>query len=233
RIEKGDGALMPAERHTVMVGRYGDEEVSIAAFGKSVLIAGRSGIGKSTMVTALTEDMAAKDFQFCIFDPEGDYRELENAVCVGDVKTPPVLDEIFALLDRAGDNVAINTLAIELAQRPVFFTQVLPRIVSARARFGRPHWLIVDEAHHILPAGREDLVSALPYDFGAAIFITVHPDAIATEVLKTVDTVIGLGPHAPETISIFCRKTGDKSADGIKSRGDDEAVGVALKAGSQ
>src|SRR5207248_1977094 len=79
RIEKEDGALMPAERHAIVVGNHRDHEISIAAFGKSVLIAGRSGIGKSTMITALTEEMTAKNFQFCIFDPEGDYKELEDS----------------------------------------------------------------------------------------------------------------------------------------------------------
>jgi energy-coupling factor transporter ATP-binding protein EcfA2 len=215
---------MPAARHTIVLGYEDDKEVSIAAFGKSVLIAGRSGIGKSTMVTALTEEMAAKKFQFCIFDPEGDYKELEDSVCVGDVKTPPRLEEIFSLLDRANDNVVINTLGLELTQRPVFFTQVLPRIVSARARLGRPHWLIVDEAHHILPTGREDLISALPYDFGAAIFVTVHPDAVAKEALKTVDTLIALGPHAPEVISTFCKKTGQHTPSGMQPPGDNEVL---------
>jgi Helicase HerA, central domain len=224
QIEQKDGALMPAARHAVAIGNRGDEQVSIAAFGKTVLIAGRSGIGKSSMITAITEGMAAGNFQFCIFDPEGDYKELQNSVCVGDVKTPPPLDEIFALLDRTSNNVVINTLAIELAQRPVFFTQVLPKIVSARARLGRPHWLIVDEAHHILPAGRKDLVSALPYDFGAAILVTVHPDSIATEALKNIGTVIAVGPNAPETISTFCKKTGRKAPSGIKPPVDDEVL---------
>jgi hypothetical protein len=75
-----------------------------------------------------------------------------------------------------------------------------------------------------LPAGRKDLISALPYDFGAAIFVTVHPDAVATEALKTVDTVIALGPHAPETVSVFCKKTGQKPPPGMHPPGDDEVL---------
>ena len=55
----------------------------------SVLIAGKSGIGKSTLATALTERMAERQFEFCVFDPEGDYDELENAVSTGDAKSPP------------------------------------------------------------------------------------------------------------------------------------------------
>jgi hydroxymethylpyrimidine pyrophosphatase-like HAD family hydrolase len=223
-IVSDDGALMPVQRHSAIVGHHGDEDIGIPAFGKTVLIAGRSGIGKSTAATALTKDMAEKGFQFCIFDPEGDYRDLQNSVCVGDVKSSPAQDEIFALLDEARANVVINTLAIPVPQRPVFFTQVMPKIVAARARYCRPHWLIVDEAHHILPSGREDLVSALPYDFGAAILITVHPDAVSVRALKTVEIVIAIGPHAAEAIETFCQKTDRNAPPRMQPPGDDEVL---------
>ena len=223
-IISDEAALMPVERHSVVVGCRGDEDIGIPAFGKTVLIAGRSGIGKSTAATALTEGMADKGFQFCIFDPEGDYRELQHSVCVGDVKSSPVQEEIFTLLNEARANVVINTLAIPVPQRPVFFTRVMPQILAARARYCRPHWLIVDEAHHILPAGREDLVSALPYDFGASILITVHPEAIYVPALKSVDTVIAIGPHATEVIESFCQKTGRTAPSGMQPPEDDEVL---------
>ncbi len=97
-------------------------------------------------------------------------------------------------------------------------------MLRLRARLGRPHWLIVDEAHHILPSGREDFIPALPYDFGAMILITVHPDSVSEPVLKTVGTVIAIGSHAPETVAMFCRKTGRKELNGIRSPGDDEVL---------
>ncbi len=231
-IISDEGALMPVERHSAIVGRHGEEDIGIPAFGKTVLIAGRSGIGKSTAATALTEDMAEKGFQFCIFDPEGDYRDLQHSVCVGDIKSPPAQDEIFALLNDARANVVINTLAIPVQQRPVFFTQVMPQIVAARARLCRPHWLIVDEAHHILPAGREDLVSALPYDFGAAILITVHPDTLSAPALKTVGTVIAIGPHAKEAIESFCQRTGRPAPAGMQPPRDDEVLFWRVDAGA-
>jgi CO dehydrogenase nickel-insertion accessory protein CooC1 len=62
------------------------------------LIAGSSGIGKSTLAAALTERMAEDHFEFCVFDPEGDYEELENAITVGDGKTPPNVDHGLRLL---------------------------------------------------------------------------------------------------------------------------------------
>ena len=56
----------------------------LSPHGGGVLIAGTSGIGKSTLATALTERFVEQGFQFCVLDPEGDYDELENAVVVGD-----------------------------------------------------------------------------------------------------------------------------------------------------
>ena len=208
RIERENGALMPPQRHGIVVGRAGDEDIFIPANGRGVLIAGRSGIGKSTLVTALTEDMCEKSFQFCVFDPEGDYQELEHAVTIGDAKTPPTLDAIFGVLEQARTNPVVNTLALDLKERPNFFVQLLPRILAMRASTARPHWLIIDEAHHLLPVDRSDVTAAYPSDFAATIFVTVHPDALATEALASVDNVIALGDHAPEVIGTFCSVIG-------------------------
>jgi hypothetical protein len=125
--------------------------------------------------TALTEGMCEKHFQFCIFDPEGDYQELEHAVVIGDAKTPPTQDAVFGVLEKPTNNVVVNTLALAMQERPTFFAQLLPRISAMRSRLARPHWLIIDEAHHLLPADRSDVTVALPGALTGTIFVTVHP----------------------------------------------------------
>src|SRR5262249_45324913 len=67
------------------------------------------------------------------------------------------------------------------------------------------HWLVIDEAHHVLPASRDDVANVLPKDGPAAIFITVHPDAVSVDALKTVGVVVALGEGANEVIADFCR----------------------------
>jgi hypothetical protein len=150
--------------------------------------------------------MCEKNFQFCVFDPEGDYQELEHAISVGDAKTPPTLDAIFGILAQAKTNPVINTLALEMTERPGFFAQLLPRISAMRASTARPHWVIIDEAHHLLPQGRSDVPAAFPNDFRATIFVTVHADAVSKAALQSVDTVIALGEHASDVIGTFCRR---------------------------
>ena len=207
-IEAEDGALMPSARHGIVVGQAGTREIAIVSCGRAVLIAGRSGMGKSTLATALTESMCKQVFQFCIFDPEGDYQELEHAVVTGDAKTPPTQDAVFSILERPANNVVVNTLALEVQERPTFFAQLLPRILAMRARLARPHWLIIDEAHHLLPADRSDVTTALPGAFTATIFITVHPDAVSPAALQSIDTVIAIGSHAGDVITRFCSAVG-------------------------
>lgn len=207
----GDAALIP-QRSQISIGADDStgDPVLLAPHRGGVLIAGSSGIGKSSFAIALTEQMAAKAYQFCIFDPEGDYDDIDHAVPFGDADTPPEIDTALKLLRTLGANVVIDAQAIDLARRPSFFAELLGRLSIARLRTGRPHWLLIDEAHHLFPTGRSSV--SLPQDeMRAAILITVHPEAIATEVLDLVDTVIALGPSARNVIEAYCAAIGAKA----------------------
>jgi len=57
----------------------------------------------------------------------------------------PAPAHAFAAANRAG-------LGIELEHRPAFFQTLLPQFQELRARTGRPHWVVVDEAHHLRKA---------------------------------------------------------------------------------
>jgi hypothetical protein len=160
------------------------------------------------LATALTERMAERKFEFCVFDPEGDYSELENAVSTGDSETPPTTQEAIKLLRRSGTNVVVDTQRLKVGERPAFFADLLPQVAALRARTGRPHWLLIDEAHHLLPAPRDNVAKILPEDIPAAIFITVHPEAVSPNALDSVDVVIALGESAAEVIEEFCRVIG-------------------------
>jgi len=107
--------------------------------------------------------MAERRYEFCVFDPEGDYDDLKNAVSVGDSKVPPNVDEVLELLRKAGGNVVINTQSLAVSDRPAFFAKLLPKIAELRGRTGRPHWLLVDEAHHLRFELRMQIVG-LPCD---------------------------------------------------------------------
>ena len=225
KIRRDDARIAPRERQGIPLGTDRDgKEVYLEPHGGSVLIAGSSGTGKSTLATALAERMVEKEFEFCVFDPEGDYDELEHAVSIGDATTPPKIDEALKLLRQLRANVVINTQALAVAERPPFFAKLLPHIASLRARTGRPHWLLIDETHQLLPASRDDVSQVLPDQFAATVFITVHPEMISIDALKTVQVIVALGEKANETITAFCNAIGADAPEHVHSAREDEVL---------
>src|SRR5262249_34549137 len=154
---------------------------------------GTSGGGKSTLATALLEQLAGRGYQFCIVDPEGDYRELEAAVALGDAAHAPALDEVGALLGRPAQNAVVDPLGVSLADRPGYFAALLPALLELRARSGRPHWILIDEAHHLLPADRSSAALDLPRDPHGFLLVTVHPGSVARPLLESVQRAIAVG----------------------------------------
>lgn len=125
--------------------------VQLPPYGHNMLIAGPSGCGKSTLTAGIIERLIEKDYQACIVDPEGDYGTLRDVVALGNQWRAPSVAEVLSILNDPKINVSVNLLGIPLDDRPDFFAQLIPNLQAMRARTGRPHWLVVDEAHHMLP----------------------------------------------------------------------------------
>ena len=179
---------------------------------ETVLVTGSSGGGKSTVVTALLEQMIAHDLQFCVIDPEGDYAEFP-AVMVGDAKHEPSVSEIMDLLAKPDTSVVVNLLAIDATERPRYLAGLMPELSKLRISTGRPHWIVLDEAHHCLPAEWDPAPVSLPQELPAAIAVTVHPEEVSPDFLKLVSTVVGVGDKAEEVIQHFCAAAGYSCAD--------------------
>jgi hydroxymethylpyrimidine pyrophosphatase-like HAD family hydrolase len=180
-------------RHRIALGTdAGGREVGIAPHGAGVLMVGTSGSGKSTVATGLIERLVELRYSFCVIDPEGDYEAQPDSVSLGTPERAPSLDEALQLLEK-GDNAVINLVGLPLADRPTFFLSFLPRLQSLRARTGKPHWLFVDEAHHLLPAAWQPSQLALPERLDNVVLISVHPDLIAPRALAGIHTVITIG----------------------------------------
>jgi hydroxymethylpyrimidine pyrophosphatase-like HAD family hydrolase len=188
-------------------------EVSIASYGVNLLLTGSSGAGKSTLATAVLERLAAQGYQFCIIDPEGDYEAFEGAVTLGDPSRDPSADAVIELLETSSQNVVVNLLGVALTDRPAFFEQLLPRIQELRARTGRPHWLVIDEAHHLLPTSWRPSPSTLPQELSGLLLITVHPDHVAPAVLSLINTIITVGESPEKGIDAFAEALGQAAPD--------------------
>jgi len=174
--------------------------VNFAPYGHNLLVAGPSGSGKSTFATGLIERLMERSFQLCIIDPEGDYGTLHDIVTLGSRRRPPQIDEITGVLADPSESIVVNLLGIPLSDRPEFFAQLLPHLQSMRARTARPHWLLLDEVHHLLPAGWGLANSMIPQRLGETILVTFHPHAVAEPILRLVDIVVAVGPSPEATM---------------------------------
>jgi HAD superfamily hydrolase (TIGR01484 family) len=206
-MNKDADAFGVALKHgAVEIGRYLDGcPLLIHPHSRGAMIAGLSGGGKSTIAQAIFERIAARAFQTWIIDPEGDYAGSRLATVIGDAKAPPRLVEALKALEDPDRSVVTNMLAISTEDRPAIFASFLAAAVDLRARTGRPHWILVDEAHHLLPAERDPSVTALPAVLPASLFVAVDPASIAHAALERVDDLFAVGAKAPETIQSFCR----------------------------
>ena len=158
---------------------------------------GSSGSGKSTLAAGVLERLAECDYQFCVVDPEGDYREIADAIVLGDSQREPSVAEVLDVLAKPGQSVVVNLLGIALERRPAFFHALLPQLQELRAATGRPHWIVVDEAHHLLPASLDAAALTLPRELDGILFITVHPEQMAAPALSAIDLMIAVG-RSPE-----------------------------------
>ncbi len=197
-------------RHFIALGLRSDgSKVNVPPYGVNVLIAGPSGSGKSTVTAGIVERLIAQAYQVCIVDPEGDYGASQGVLTLGDRRHAVGISEVLAVLEDPKINLNINLLGIPFSDRPGFFGQLFPSLRTLRIRTGRPHWIILDEAHHMLPIEWGHLTDALPNAFGETVFVTVRPDHLAAGVLSHVDVVMAVGPSPDETLRSFSSASGN------------------------
>ena len=186
----------------------GGGEIKVPPYGTNILIAGPSGSGKSTITAGIVERLIEQAYQVCIIDPEGDYGPSREVIHLGDSNRAISINEVLSILEDPKMNVSLNLLGIQLADRPGFFGQLFPSLRTLRTRTGRPHWMIFDEAHHLLPLDWGHLPEVLPQKLGETILVTVRPDHLPTAILAMMDVVIAVGPSPETTMKSFSDVTG-------------------------
>jgi hypothetical protein len=101
---------------------------------------------------------------------------------------------------------------LQLDERPRYFANFYHQLCQLRAETGRPHWTLIDEAHHMMPPGRET-ANSLPLQAHGTVFITVHPSDVAKGALETVNLIVILGGAPAATLSLFCDAVGELSPE--------------------
>jgi len=115
-----------------------------------------------------------------------------HAVAIGSATAPPRPEEVLEILRKTATSVAVNLLGVKLEDRPGYFAGLLPELLALRERTGRPHFVVVDEAHHMLPATWDPGATALPGGLKGFLFVTVRPEALSPRTLDCVDRVLAV-----------------------------------------
>ncbi|WP_329425374.1 HAD family hydrolase [Streptosporangium sp. NBC_01495] len=215
RLIENDLADVDVTRHRLLLGTGDAGEVRFPPYGMRVLVAGPSHSGKSTVTAALLERITKAGYQFCLIDPEGDYTDgIEGAAVLGDVRRAPTQEEILQVLQDPGQSVVVNLLGVPLDDRPGFFQGFLPRLSALPAGAGHPHWLVVDEAHHMMPDGFKLQSVEMLREIGGILLVTVHPEAVSEAVVQALNTVVAVGDEPGGVLGAFAAATGHDAPGG-------------------
>ncbi len=196
-------------RHNLEIGTgsHGNA-ISLAPYGENVLLAGPSGVGKSMLATRFFEELLSHQYQAVIIDPEGDYANLDQAAVLGTADTPPEMVEILRLCQDPYHHLVVNMVGLSLSDRPGHFEELLPHILEMRRRLGHPHWIIIDETHHVIPVSRASSTELLPEDLSGFMFITVEPDHISSSLLPRISIFLAIGKELQTIIEKVGNITG-------------------------
>jgi hypothetical protein len=214
--------LLPVQfsaRHRIPLGWAAEtsEPVAIPARGVNVLVHGDPLSGKSWLAGALVERLVAARYSVCVIDPEGDYQVLSRlaAVTWAAIHSEQELVRLLARLERnPGASVIADLSALSHARKVDVIEAGLRAIGDLRRRLGRPHWVLLDEAHYSLH--REGVAEeALDIEERGFCLVTYLPSWLRERVVKALDVYLLSRVTTPEELAFL-----SVSLPGIASSGD-------------
>ena len=160
----------------------------------SVVIAGDPD-HTTQLGTALLERLCKAGYQTVVLDTRGDYIDYKQAVVFGTEGNTPTVKEVLTALSKPDVQTVVDLTGLGDEERHEWVEALLRQLRDLRERAGRPHWILVDEAHDLIPA------SANGADSPAAgaenvIYASDQPESLAPRILAEVDGIAACGPGA-------------------------------------
>jgi hypothetical protein len=94
---------------------------------------------------------------------------------------------------------------VPFEDRPALLSDFISAIANLRANIGRPHWILMDEAHHLLPPEHDVTATASLELLPPVILVTVDSATLAVDALRRVDDIFAVSDRAAEAIDGFAR----------------------------
>ncbi len=157
-------------------------------------IFGASSSGKSWLAGLITEELFKKGYQFCIIDPEGDYRGVASSthsllVTVTDEHVPAV-SELVNFSEWHGASMVVDLSGYDPEARHSFLAELIYSLRGLRQRRGRPHWLLVDEIQSFCPPEGGELTDLLLESMREGLgvgMVSYRPSLVAPQMLNILD----------------------------------------------
>ena len=201
-------------RHDLRIGRGAEgTPIGLAAHGTHVLVVGPSESGKTTLTVALVEQLVEAGRTACLIDPEGDYQslaEVQRVLVMGGQgeRALPSPDELAQLLGRPGESLVLDLSALSRPEKVAYGTKILATANAVRGTRGMPHWIVIDEAHHIFPADGSQAMDLLPPAPESFCLTTLGVEHLPRAVLDRVNTIAStdLAAFRAATQGVFGRR---------------------------
>ena len=183
-------------RHKVTVGvRQNGSPVEITPCRDSLLVHGPDGTGKAALCNRLLEQFLVSSYQCCIIDAAVGGLHVPGDVQVfGDAHEVPRITDILAALDQPTASVAINLAGLGAETRPVFTDALLVQLQALHDRLGRPHIVMIRQAHSCLADGITAASARLSEV--TMIYATAHPERLPARILDSVTVTLNSGTQA-------------------------------------
>jgi hypothetical protein len=178
--------------------------VRLALRGRTILIGGEPGSGKSSLAGALCEQLILQGYCVCVLDPEGDFvalRSLPGVIVLGGEDPLPTPRELGRTLAYPDVSVVIDLSRVPHHEKVAYVRGVLPVLNALRRRTGLPHKILIDEAHYFLwPDGAATLTDP---ELAGYILVTYRLSTLPLDV------------RGGDTIAITCRESGPHEAEAL------------------
>ena len=217
-------------RRRLLLGHcHNGNPISLAIRGRTVVIAGEPGTGKSWLAGLLCEQLILQGYCLCIIDPEGDYRSLEalpSVITLGGDDPPPSAREIVKALRHPDVSVILDLSKMPHHTKTMYLNTLLPLLITLRRRTGLPHKILLDEAHYYL--GGPDANRLIDAELAGYILVTYRVSGLAESIRATTDAVVMVtretDPHEAATLLGMCRPQPATSANIFRDIAANEAA---------